>query len=250
MQDIFVFQQLSMKKIFFTLFTLSFYLVTTAQAKKDWRKETIDRPGDHIMVQLTSDHWTGVPDSISSHMDGLSRGLGISIMMDNPFKTDPHWSVAYGLGINGSSIFFKNMSVDITSAGTILPFTNRDSANHFKKYKLVTVYAEVPVELRYTFNPEKENRSWKAAIGLKVGTLLNAHTKGKTLLNSSGTTINSFTSKESKRTFFSSNRIQATARLGIGHFTAVCNYQLSTLIKDGSGPDIKPFQIGICISGL
>ncbi len=250
MPGIFVAQDYIMKKIVFTLLTFSCYLITAAQANKDWKKATLDRAGDHIMLQLTSDHWSGAPDSISSHMKGLSRGLGISFMIDKPFKTDPHWSVAFGLGINGSSIFFKNMSVDLSAIGTKLPFKNLDSTDHFKKYKLVTVYAEVPVEIRYTFSPEKEDKSWKVALGLKVGTLINAHTKGKTLQNRSGNTINSYTLKESKKSFFNGNRIVATARIGIGHFSLVGNYQISTLIKDGAGPDVKPYQIGICISGL
>lgn len=240
-----------MKKIIFTAFVFTCSLIASAQQKKDWKKEIIDRPSDHILVQLTSDHWSGVPDSISSHMGGLSRGLGISLMFDKPFKTDPHWSVAFGVGVNGSSMFFKRMSVDIDATGVgKLPFTNLDSADRFKKYKLVTAYLEVPVELRYMFNPQKENKSWKVALGFKIGTLLNAHTKGKTLQDKNGNTLNSYTEKISKKAFFNSNRVVATARVGIGHFTLVGNYSVSSLLKDGTGPDIKPFQIGLCISGL
>ncbi len=239
-----------MKKIIFTALTIVTSLTAIAQ-KKDWKKEVIDRPSDHILIQLTSDHWTGVPDSISSHMGGLPRGLGISFMFDKPFKTDPHWSVAFGVGINGSSMFFNKMSVDIDALSVSkLPFTNRDSSNHFKKYKLVTAFLEVPVELRYTFSPQKENKSWKAALGVKVGTLINAHTKGKTLQDKNGNTLNSYTEKISKKSFFNSNRVVATARVGIGHFTLVGNYTISSLLKDGTGPDIHPYQIGLCISGL
>ena len=239
-----------MKKIIFTALTIVTSLAAIAQ-KKDWKKEIIDRPSDHILFQLTSDHWSGVPDSISSHMGGLPRGLGISFMFDKPFKTDPHWSVAFGVGINGSSMFFNKMSVDIEATGVNkLPFTIRDSSNHFKKYKLVTAFLEVPVELRYIFSPQKENKSWKAAIGLKVGTLINAHTKGKNLQDKNGTTLNGYTEKISKRAFFNSNRVVATARVGIGHFSLVGNYTISSLLKDGTGPDIHPYQIGLCISGL
>lgn len=240
-----------MKKIIFTALVFTCSLAVSAQQKKDWKKEIIDRPADHILLQLTTDHWAGVPDSISSHMGGLSRGLGISLMFDKPFKTDPHWSVAFGLGINGSSMFFKNMSVNINATGVSkLPFVNLDSANRFKKYKLMTAYLEVPVELRYIFSPQKENRSWKAALGLKVGALINAHTKGKTLQDKNGNTLNSYTEKVSKKSFFNSNRVVATARVGIGHFTLVCNYQITGLLKDGTGPDIHPYQIGLCLSGL
>ncbi len=239
-----------MKKIIFTAFAIACSLATIAQ-NKDWKRDIIERPSDHIMLQLTTDHWSGVPDSISSHMKGLSRGLGLSVMFDKPFKTDPRWSVAFGIGVNGSSMFFKNMSVDINALSTNkLPFTTLDSANHFKKYKLVTAYLEAPVELRYIFSPQKQNKSWKAALGLKVGTMINAHTKGKTLLDKNGNTLNSYTEKISKKSFFNSTRIVATARVGIGHFSLVCNYQISAFLKDGAGPEIKPYQIGLCISGL
>jgi hypothetical protein len=240
-----------MKKLILTAFVFASSLSVFAQQKKDWKKEIIDRPSDHILLQLTSDHWSGTPDSISSHMGGLSRGLGISLMFDKPFKTDPHWSVAFGVSVNGSSMFFKRMGIDIDATGVSkLPFQNLDSANRFKKYKLVTAYLEVPVELRYMFNPEKENKSWKVAVGLKLGTLLNAHTKGKTLQDKNGNTLNSYTEKISKKAFFNSNRVMATARVGFGHFSLVGNYSISALLKDGTGPDIKPFQIGLCISGL
>jgi hypothetical protein len=249
MPGIFVAQDYIMKKLIFTAITLCLYLFTFAQTTKDWKKETLERAGDHFMINLTSDHWSGAPDSINNRIKGTSRGLGIAIMIDKPFKTDPHWSVAFGLGINGSSMFFKNTYIDIKSTATALTFKNVDSADHFKKYKLVNVFAEVPVELRYTFNPEK-SKSWKAALGMKVGTLINAHTKGKTLQNSAGTTIDSYTLKESKKSYFNGTRFVATARIGIGSFSLVGTYSLTSLIKDGSGPAFKPYQIGLCISGL
>lgn len=224
------------------------YSIASAQ-KKDWKQETLDRAGDHFMINLTSDHWSGAPDSISSRIRGTSRGLGIAFMIDKPFKSDPHWSVAFGLGVSGSNIFFKKTAIDIKGTSTLLAFRNVDSADHFKKYKLVTVFAEVPIELRYVFNPEK-NKSWKAALGIKVGTLINAHTKGKTLQNSAGSTVNAYTLKESKKSYFNGTRFAATARVGIGSFSLVGTYQLNSLLKDGAGPDIKPYQIGICISGL
>ena len=249
MPGIFVAQDYIMKKLFFTSLTLCLYLFTSAQTKKDWKKETLERAGDHLMISLTSDHWSGAPDSISSRIRGTSRGLGFALMIDKPFKSDPHWSVAFGLGVNGSNMFFKKTSIDLKSTATTINFKNVDSADHFKKYKLVTVFAEVPIEIRYTFNPEKE-KSWKAALGVKVGMLLNAHTKGKTLQNASGSTINSYTLKESKKSFFNGNRIVATGRIGIGSFSLIGTYSLTSLIKDGAGPDVKPYQIGICISGL
>ncbi|MEO6232276.1 MAG: outer membrane beta-barrel protein [Ferruginibacter sp.] len=222
----------------------------TTKKKKDWSKVSLDQAGDHFMITLSSDHWSGAPDSISSRMKGLSRGLAIAIMLNKPFKSDPRWSVALGLGISNSSMFFKNTSVDVAGGGSTLAFSNLDSTDHFKKYKLSTTFAEVPVELRYTKDPENQKKSFKVALGVKLGTLLNAHTKGKTLQNKSNTTINNLTEKESKKAFFNSTRLAGTARVGLGNFSLVGTYTITSFLKDGAGPTIRPYQIGFCISGL
>lgn len=242
-----------MKKIAFIL--LAFISISTANAqlkpKKDWSKVKIDRAGDHLMFQLSSDHLGGAPDSINSRTKGLSRGLNFYVMLNKPFKTDPRFSVAFGVGISTSGIFFNKTSIGVTATGTtVLPFTNLDSSNYFKKYKLATTFLEAPIELRYTFDPENEDKSWKLALGIKVGTMLDAHTKGKTLLNKTGGTLNAYTEKESKSSFFNSTRLSGTARVGIGHFSLFGAYSITSFLKDGAGPTIRPYQIGIALSGL
>lgn len=224
--------------------------IVLKKKKKDWSKVDIDRAGDHLLFQLSSDHWTGVPDSISSHIKGLSRGLNLYFMIDKPFKTDPRWSVAFGVGVGSSNINFKRMGVDLKASGTVLPFNNLDSANHFKRYKLVTAYLEIPVELRYTFHPDNEAKSWKLALGVKVGTMINAHTKGKTLQDKYGASVNSYSAKENSKRFFNTTRLVGTARVGIGHFSLFGAYQLNSFLKDGAGADIRPLQIGLTLSGL
>ena len=142
------------------------------------------------------------------------------------------------------------MTVDLKSKTNTLPFRNVDSVDHFKKYKLTTAFLELPVELRYTFDPENESKSIKAAIGFKVGTVLNVHTKGKTLLDKNGATINSYTAKETAKGYFNGTRLAATARVGYGNFSIFASYQLNNILKDGVGPDMKLFQIGLNLSGL
>ena len=171
-------------------------------------------------------------------------------MMDKPFKNNPRFSAGLGIGIGTSNMYFKNYGIDIKSTNTKLPFNALDSADHFKKYKITTAFLEVPVELRFTADPEKNSKSLKAAIGVKVGTLLNVHTKGKTLQNKNGGTVNTYTEKESNKRFFNSTRLAVTGRIGYGNLSLFGSYQINNLLKDGVGPDIKPLQIGICLSGL
>lgn len=238
-----------MKKLLFILLATASVSVVSAQNKKGFNG-FFSSTGDHFMLQFTSDHWIGTPDSIKSHIKGFHRGVNVYIMLDQKFNKGSKLSVAFGLGVGTSNIYFNNMSIDLKAKTSKLPFNNLDSSDRFKKYKLNTAFLEVPVELRYTSNPEKENKSIKVALGFKVGTILSAHTKGKTLQNKNGVTLNNYTAKESSKGFFNSTRIVATARVGYGNFSLVGSYQLNNIFKDGVAADVKLFQIGLCISGL
>jgi len=209
-----------------------------------------NRPGDHFMIQLSSDHWAGMPDSINSHQSGFSRGLNIYIMTDKPFKSDARFSVGLGLGVGSSNMIFKKMNVDVKSASAKIPFTALDSSNHFKRYKLSMSYLEVPLELRFSSHPEKSSGGWKFALGAKVGTLINLHTKGKTLENKNNATISTYTEKENSKRYFTGTRLMATARIGYGIFSLFGAYQLNNVLKTGFGADMKLYQIGITLSGL
>ena len=242
-----------MKKIvlafvgFVTVFAAS---SQTTKPKKDWTKVTT-RPGDHLMIEATSDHWMGAPDSVSSRITGISRGANFYVMLDKPFKNSPRFSTAFGVGIGTSNIYFKNTNVNIISnTTTFLPFQKLDSLDHFKKYKLSTAFLEVPVELRFSSDPENDGKSLKAAIGVKVGTLLNAHTKGKQPESKTGASINAYTEKQTSSRFFNTTRLQATARIGYGHISLYGSYQLNSIFKDGVAANTKLVQVGLCISGL
>jgi hypothetical protein len=239
-----------MKKLVLIVIAFASVTAATAQKKKKNFDKVLNRAGDHIMLQGSSDHWMGAPDSISSRTKPLSRGGNIYIMLDMPFRSSPQLSAAFGLGISSSSIYFNNMSVGVTSLTTTLPFTNLDSADHFKKYKLNTSYLEVPIELRYTLDPLHENKSFKFALGVKVGTLLNAHTKGKSPEDKTNASINSYTEKETSSRFINATRISATARIGYGHYSLFGAYQLNSMFKTGVAADIKVLQVGITLSGL
>jgi hypothetical protein len=243
-----------MKKIVFVVISCLFFSMAFSQETEpttNSNKVTFtNRTGDHLMIQLSSDHWTGMPDSISSHQSGFSRGFNAYVMLNKPFKGSPKLSLGLGLGISTSNISFKKMEVDVKAAPGLLPFIALDSANHFKKYKLATSYLEIPLEFRYTSKPNNPNKSVKAALGIKVGTLVNAHTKGKTLQDRNGTTLNAFVEKENSKRFLNTTHFMATARVGYGIFSLFGSYQLNKLLKDGAGPDIKLYQIGITLSGL
>ena len=202
------------------------------------------------MLQYGLDTWGNVPDSVKP--SGFSRHFNVYLMIDKPLKNSQHMSVGFGIG--SSNIFFDDKYINLKSPTTTLPFTDvsTSSVNHFKKFKLTTVFAELPVELRYAGNPVTPDKGFKAALGVKIGTLLNQHTKGKDEVNSSGTSLygSKYIDKENNKRFINSTRFAATGRIGFGIISLDASYQITNFLKDGVGPDIKPFTIGITLSGL
>jgi len=241
-----------MKKIF--VLVISSLVVTSIFAQDEPKPESKKKPNltgranDHFLLQFGVTNWAGRPDSIKTK--GLSRSFNMYFMFDFPFKSNPHFSVGIGAGIGTDNIYFDKTYVGIKDATSTLRFQDVSDTNHFKKYKLTTAILEAPLELRFSSNPASSNKSYKASLGIKAGTLLNVHTKGKTWQSASGGTLLAYTEKQTSKRFYNSNRFVATARLGYGVFSVFGAYQLNTLFKEGLGPDVRPYTIGLTLSGL
>ena len=203
---------------------------------------------DHFMLQLGYTTWQGKPDSINT--GGLPRTFNVYFMFAFPFKTNPHLSVAIGPGIATDHIFFEDTYVGIKDNTPTLAFRDVGDTTHFKKYKLATAYLEAPVELRYSSNPDNDKRSFKVALGAKVGTLLSAWVKGKKLADKNDNDLASYTLKEKSKRFFNTNRLSVMGRIGYGKFSLFTSYTINPLFKEGVAPTVRPLTIGLTLSGL
>ena len=224
--------------------------------KKDWSKVNIaNRPSDHLLIQYGGDMWLNRPDSVDTK--GFSRHFNIYFMLDKPFKNDHRYSIAYGAGFTSSNIFFNGTRyVDLKAISSTLPFrtsalSGADSAS-FKKFKLTTIYLDIPVELRYFSNPENPNHSWKFALTGKLGLLFNAYTKGKDLQNSTGGSVygSNYIEKEYDSKFINGTKVALGARVGYGNFSLNAEYQVTGVLRQGTGPDLHTLSIGLTVSGL
>ncbi len=245
-----------MKKLILSALSILFFgSLLQAQAPTTNNNSKIDltgRPADHFMIQFGSDAWTGKPDSVKT--SGFSRHFNMYFMYDVPFKKNPHYSVAVGLGIGTSNIFFDNHTfVDVKSPSATLPFRNLDStANHFSKEKITTMYLQAPLELRYFSDPAHPGKSWKAAAGLKLGTLLKGYSKAKNFVRPDGTSLygSTYIEKEYNKRWFDNTDITLTGRVGYGIFSIDAGYTATQVFRDGLGPVVNKFSIGLTISGL
>ncbi|MFX1703084.1 Outer membrane protein beta-barrel domain-containing protein [Chitinophaga ginsengisegetis] len=234
-----------MKKIIFTLGLIAVSIGVFAQDGGSPMNKAVNKvthSNDFLMVQLSYDGWAGAPDSIKS---GLNRGFNIALMYDFPFKKSK-LSMAAGLGISTSGVYLKDHTMDIQGK------LNRNQVSFptstAKKNKVATTYLEIPIELRYRSVPDNANKGFKAAVGVKVGALVDAHTK----IKYTGANGSKDIDKDANRGFFNPWRFAATARVGYGNFALFGSYSLNPLLKDNASNnlDIRPYQIGICLSGL
>lgn len=242
-----------MKKLFLLFFCSLFIVSLFAQENPETPKKKTPinlsgRANDHILVQIGYTGWNGIPDSINQ--GGFSKSINVYFMFDFPFKTSPKLSIGVGAGISTDQVKFSKTYIGIKEKTTTLQFIDQSDTSHFKRTKLGTAYVEAPIELRFTADPLNSDKSLKFALGVKIGTLLNAHTRYKDLEDENGTLINSYTMKESSKKFFNSTRLSAQARIGWGHFSLYGSYQVTALFKDGVAPVIRPYSIGLTLSGL
>lgn len=197
---------------------------------------------DFVMLQFTYDGWANTPDSVK--VGGFSRGFNAYLCYDFPIKAS-HFSFATGLGIGTSNMFFRD------GQQLVLTDSGQKGANFipqrydYSKFKLTTAYLEAPFELRYFANKENRNRGFKAAVGLRVGYLMAAHTKGNRTENGA-----KLTEKVQSKEFLDKWRYGATLRLGWGNFSAFGAYNFNSPFQDGLGPVVTPYSIGICLTGL
>lgn len=213
--------------------------------KKDWTKvDLTKRSSDHIMIQFGYHGWQTRTDTVGT--TGFSRTFNMYFLFDFPFKTSPRWSVGVGAGVGTDNAFFENTTINLKDRVEVE--FQRDTITKYRKYKLATGYLEAPLELRYSSNPSNMNAGFKAALGVKVGLPIDGHTKAKVDRDANG--FAGYVAKEKDRRHVNNTRIAATARVGYGNVTVFGTYSLTPLFREAQGPIVRPWTVGICLSGL
>jgi len=206
----------------------------------------IQKPSrDFVMLQFTYNNWAKKPDSINT--GGLSRGFNGYICYDFPLgKKKSNFSFAAGIGISTANIYLDNQQINLTDTGTKGQEVSFSAeSKDYSKYKITTAYLTAPFELRYFGNKNNRNKGFKAAIGMTVGTLVGAHTKGVYKVEGS-----KVADKVNTKRYIAPWSFAGTVRIGWGNFSAFGSYNFTTLFKEGQGPDVVPYSIGLCLTGL
>lgn len=159
-------------------------------------------------------------------------GIGIG---NEKYAFDKNITLGYGLDSLG------NQEVQYVSLDSIY-----GSGISYKKSQINTNYLDIPIEIRWRSRKYDPKRSFKIAIGGKVGVMIDSKTKVK--YNADG---ESKTTKQKEKFELSSIRYGAYARIGFGGLSAFYYYSISDLFKKDKGPmatTMYPMTFGISIA--
>ena len=148
--------------------------------------------------------------------------------------------ITTGLGFGYHNYSLRNNYVLAHTADTI--FAVQDTVFNFKSNKLQVGTISIPLLLDYSFG-KNFDKSYYMAVGV-IGTY-NYGTK-QTL---TGTYANGDEFVNSTISAFNMNRwtLDATTRIGYGHFGMFISYQLNSMFKTGNTVAVYPFRIGFNI---
>lgn len=202
---------------------------------------------DHLLLQAGYENWA---KTHSPAMRGVHRQFAVTGMYDLLIKGYPYLSVGLGLGASWDNFYFKKALLDINANTTRTADVYESSGDYYDKSKITIIYAQVPLELRYTSNPLNYNKGVKVALGVKLGYLLRAYTKGVDKKNQQGQLLSKTKSLLRDRRLFSDFQAWGTFRVGWGNFHLFANYSLFPIFKLDAGPQAQVWSVGFGISGL
>lgn len=195
-------------------------------------------PTDRFMLTLFTDIWQDEPQGME--LKSIQRGVSIRAMQDMPLGRSS-FSAAVGLGFTSNNLYSDHRySFDPALDGfDFFPITE-----DYDKNKLSLNYLDLPVELR--FRSRDPNRRFRLYTGLKLGYLVNAHTKyeGKVThpWGERSTRI-----KEHKLDNISSYRIGLTTMVGYRSVNLHLHYPLTSLFEDNSARDMSAISLGLTL---
>lgn len=174
-------------------------------------------------------------------------GVGFAFERYKLQEFDKRWSLdtvrrsTPTLSVNSAGNTFLQQSARVVYGAA-------DTVSAINKSMLITNYLDVPLEFRFTTNPDDPSRSFKVSIGGRVGYLFGAHTKLK--FKEDGETKKL---KDMQNFNLSPLRYSATLRMGIGNFSWFAHYNLNPLFEKDKGPEATKtnnYTIGISLSGF
>jgi hypothetical protein len=190
-----------------------------------------DIPGTFVL-ELGFNRDLSGPDNFSLGFFG-SRSVNVYYQYDFRILKSK-FSFVPGIGLSLERFKFKNNALIDYAPNDLESIAMTSPANAaipgIKKSMLVTNYIDVPLEIKYSTNPDDPARSFKISVGGRVGFMYDSFNKIKYKENGE---VKKLKNKEDFN--LSKLRYGLTARIGVGNFSLFGYYNLSPLFEKGKG---------------
>lgn len=212
--------------------------VKTESAKKTYTKRIYKQAKDRIVFDLNGTNWIHNVPGLKTKW--YSRGFNFYIMYDFQIKKS-FFSIAPGLGVSQTNVYHRSEMTDTSAAG--IQFNPIANPDNIKTNKLTMTHIEIPLEFRFRTKPDKLDNMWKFAVGFKAGIRVDGYTKT--------------TTKSPKHTIIEKPypdlnlfRCGPTLRVGYSSFNITAYYGVLSIFKNGRGPKVNEFSVGLSFNGL
>jgi len=145
-----------------------------------------------------------------------------------------------GIGLEYNNYRFDDdVVLTETEDGVLVGGKNEDPTRDYTKSKLVVNFLNVPLMLEYQTNKFSKTSSFHISAGMILGLKIGSHTK---MVYNDG-------NKQKERNFTSLSpfKYDATVRIGWGIINLFADYSLGPMFKEGKGPELYPFAMGITL---
>jgi hypothetical protein len=224
-----------MKKIALLCFLVAVLVPSFAQEVAP--KKTSARPDipGTFVLEIGLNRALGAPSQFKQGLWG-SRSLNIYYQYELRILKS-RFSFVPGIGFSLERWKFKDgriLAYNDASVGTELALWAPNRLGYtsgVRKSQLITNYFEIPVELCYRTRPEDPARSFKIAIGGRIGYLFDSFSKVKYKDDGQVKHI-----KDKQDFELTKIRYGLTGRIGVGNVSLFGYYNLNSLFESGKGP--------------
>jgi len=191
------------------------------------------------VIDVFTDIYSNEPKGIETRT--INQGMNFSGLYDYRFGKS-NISAAIGIGL-GAHNFYSNALPVVDSNGNtqLVRIKTLYPGTEYKKNKISYTYFDVPIELRLRTKDE-----FRAAIGFKLGWLIDSHTKYKGddyIFETTDELGVKFRDVKNIETF----RYGFTARAGWKFINVMGFFSLTDIFKKDKGPDVYPISVGISL---
>ncbi|PLW97514.1 MAG: hypothetical protein C0593_08410 [Marinilabiliales bacterium] len=193
---------------------------------------------------IFTDIWLNTPDELD--VQAINLGYNISASYIIPIE-NTNFGVLLGLGITGHNIYSDAVQVDVldgagnpTGEAGFMKLDSIISDINYSRNKIALTYAEVPFEIRYYH----EKSGIKASAGLRIGFLIDSHSKynGEDYLFGTDDMIK-FKIKDLDN--ISEYRFTPFVRVGWKWVNVTASYGLTGMYEQNKGPQMHPISLGL-----